>query len=97
MPCLRTSYAVPISAAERAACGGQVLLLALTRYRPDVDELVPDLERPDRADRFEIPECLGQILLEFPELLGPAAAELVQVGHTQRVGRGVGGIEAVQP
>ena len=77
--------------------GGQVLPLALARHGPDVDELVPDRKRLDRAGRFEIPECLGQILLEFPHLLGLAAAELVQVGHAQRVGRGVAGIKAVQP
>ena len=75
----------------------QVLLLALARDRPDVHQVVSDLKRLDRADRFEIPQRLGQILLEFPELLGLAAAELVQILDTQRVRRGVRGIEAMQP
>ena len=70
-----------------------MLLLALARHRPDMDELVPDLKRLDRTHGSKLLKRLGQILLEFPHLLGPATAEFVQVGHSQRVGRGVAGIK----
>ena len=90
MPCL---FSPPSGRPAR----GQVLLLALARHGPDMDELVSDLKRLDPAGRFEIPQRLEKIFLEVAELLGPAAAELVQIGHAQRVGRGVAGIKAVQP
>ena len=76
---------------------GQMLLLARARNSPDVDQIVPDLKPLDRADGFEIPQRLAQILLEVSKLFCSAPAELVQVGYAQRVGRGVGGVEAVQP
>ena len=72
-----------------------MLLLALARHSPDMDEIVPDLKRLDRADGFEILERLGQILFESPQPLGLAAADLMQVGHAQRVRLGMAGIEAV--
>ena len=102
MPCLRPSDAVPAPLRCRACApqmpclfppaigwpvGGQVLLLALARYGPDMDEIVSDLEAPDRADRFEIPQRLGQAFFESSHPLGLAAAELVQVGHASG-GRG---------
>ncbi len=90
MPCL-------FPAARLWPAGGQVLLLALARHGLDADERIPDRKRLDRTHGSEIPECLGQILLEFAELLCPAAAEFVQGGHAQRVGRGVAGIKAGQP
>ena len=77
--------------------GGQVLLLALARYGPDMDEIVSDLEAPDRADRFEIPQRPDQAFFESSHPLGLATAELVQVGHAQRVGCSVAGIESMQP
>ena len=76
---------------------GQVLLLALARHGPDMDEIVSDLKCLDPANGFESPQGLDQILLELPHLLGLAAAELVQILDPQRVGRGVAGVEAVQP
>ena len=33
--------------------GGQVLLLALARHGPDMDQLVPDLKRLDRTHGFD--------------------------------------------
>ena len=62
-----------------------------------MDELVPDLKRLERPHGDKLLKRLGQILLELPHLLGLAAAELVQILDPQRVGRGVAGIEAVQP
>ena len=62
-----------------------------------MDELVSDLKRLDRTHGFEIPQRPDEIFFELPQPLGPATAELVQVGHGQRVGRGVAGIKAVQP
>ena len=65
MPCLRPSDAVPAPLRCRACApqmpclfsspterptGSQVLLLALARHGPDMDELVPDLKRLDRAN-----------------------------------------------
>ena len=57
--------------------GGQVLPLTLARHGPDVNQVVPDLKRLDRASRFEIPERLGQIFLEVSKLFCLAAAEFV--------------------
>ena len=62
-----------------------------------MDQIVSDLKRLDRAGRFEISQGLGQIFLEVAELLGLAAAELMQVSHAQRVGLGVARVETVQP
>ena len=45
--------------------GGQVLPLALARHGPDMDEFVPDLKQLGRTHGFEIPECLGQVLIEM--------------------------------
>ena len=45
--------------------GGQVLLLALARHGPDMDDLVPDLKRLDRTNGFEIPQRPDQVLLEM--------------------------------
>ena len=90
MPCL---FPPP---SGRPACG-QVLPLALARHGPDVNQVVPDLKRLDRASRFEIPQRLGQIFLEVSKLFCLAAAEFVQILDTQGVGRGVAGVEAVQP
>ena len=42
--------------------GGQVLLLALARHGPDMDDLVSDLKRLDPANGFESPQGLDQIL-----------------------------------
>jgi len=44
-----------------------------------VHQVVPNLKASDRANGLEIPQRLGQILLEFPQLLGLAAAELMQI------------------
>lgn len=74
-----------------------MLLLARARHGPDAHQGSYDLKRLNRAEGFEIPQRLGQILLELPELLGLTAAELVQVGYGQRVGGGVARVEAVQP
>ena len=61
-------------------------LLARARHGPDVDQVVPNLKRLDRAEGFEIPQRLGQIFFELPQPFGLAAAELVQVGDGQWVG-----------
>ena len=90
MPCL-------FPPASWRPAGGQVLLLALARHGPDVHQVAYDLKCLNRADGFEIPQRLGQIFFELPQPFGLAAAELVQILDRQCMGRGVGGVEAVQP
>ena len=80
IPCLGRSYPVPRSLVSRACVAqttclfppaswrparGQVLALARARDGPDVDQVVLDLKRLDRAGSFEIPQGLSQILLEM--------------------------------
>ena len=74
----------------------QVALLALARHSLDVDQIAPNFKAPDRANSLEVAEGLGQILLEFPQLLGLATAEPVQI-LDRHPGLGVARVEAVQP
>ena len=112
MPCLRPSYAVSAPlvcrvCAPRMPClfppaswrlaRGQVALLALTRHRPDVHQVVSNLKVPDRANSLEVAEGLGQIFFELPQPLGLTTAEPVQVLDRHPIGLGVARVEAVQP
>ena len=73
-PCAWAEFRALFPPLRRASGRGQVALLALARHGSHMNQVVSNLEAPDRADRSEIAERLGQILLEFPKLLGPAAA-----------------------
>ena len=98
IPCLRGSYTVPIFASDWAACGRPSTSAGSGSARSGRAPGRPTISNAWIAPRAdELPQRLGQIFLEVAELLGLAAAELVQVGHGQRVRRGVAGIEAVQP